>query len=64
MKTRTFSVIVPDNPDLLLALATNVWKKHQQDGANSIRHQRLWPYFKSNWTSLAPKTPAARIWID
>lgn len=36
MKTRTFSVIVPDNPDLLLALASRIWKKHQQDGDNSI----------------------------
>ncbi|MBK7873321.1 MAG: hypothetical protein IPJ74_22945 [Saprospiraceae bacterium] len=46
MKTRTFSVIVPDNPDLLLALATNVWKKHQQDGANSILPPALMALFQ------------------
>ncbi|MDX1943679.1 MAG: hypothetical protein SFU99_24140 [Saprospiraceae bacterium] len=46
MKTRTFSVIVPDNPDLLLALATRIWKKHQQDGVNSILPPALMALFQ------------------
>jgi co-chaperonin GroES (HSP10) len=35
MARRNFSVIIPDNPDRLLALATTILQKHEQDGAAS-----------------------------